>query len=462
MQKHVHIPARTRLEKWFDETCRVLVSLLPIYFDRVAAFAKPLYGFEPLPPVTSSTSRDWERMVIEFLRRQEKAGGPPTAVAVVLDAIGAENLHVERGFQIDHEEMKDVDSVELPELILWPAVYMRSTLHLGNSATQHRTHHGKASGSGGLKKRGSASQYSTEWLPSQGSSEHSSSRVFGSSSTRNLDMDLHTAPPKNRVLEYGPDTGVATSWPHNEWTALVSILDISRVTDKGVISPNGLEAPNVAKDSFRMAEELVAVTYRNDSDVAKELESDTSWKPTLEKAVRIFGVYANSEINAVDAQGIRDPGKQRSTFHIVSLSKYLSMVIMVKDEGESHFLRRRNPLSDEEIREFMDSMAGFWNVSRLFSQDKLPKALSNTRIELIHEEWDSANVDDLVHKTKSAFGLRPSSYPLTEGHRGISFLGRSSSPKKAPRRARDASKVDDSQSASEFFLGKELATLFDL
>ena len=88
-QTNVQIPARTRLEKWFDESCRLLISLLPIYFDRVAAFAKPLYGFEPALPASSSSpfAKNWEAKVTEFLRKQDKGGGPPTAVAVVLDAL---------------------------------------------------------------------------------------------------------------------------------------------------------------------------------------------------------------------------------------------------------------------------------------------------------------------------------------------------------------------------------------
>ena len=457
-QTNIQIPARTRIEKWFDESCRILISLLPIYFDRVASFAKPLYGFEPVLPPPSTTSpfaKNWEAQVTEFLRKQEKGGGPPTAVAVVLDALGADNLHVERGYQGRREEAKEVDARELPERVLWPAVYLRSTLHLDQTSSHHLQR--SPSGRG---RQGSSSKFLSEWGSSQASSsEQLSSRIFGSPSIRNLDIDPHVLKPKNHILEYGPE-GHATSWPHNDWAALVSLLEISPVSEEAA---EDVMLADGTKESFRMAEELVAVTYREDDQVPTALpETKTTWKPSLERAVRMFGVYANSETNApVDAHAVREHRKQRSTFHIVTLSKYLSMVVMVKDEEDGHFLRRRTPLSDEQIRAFMNDMAVHWNITRRFSPESLPRALSTTRIELFHEEWDTPRILDLIHKIKSTFGLRPASFPLGEGPRGISFLGMNS-PKKAPRRLRDPPVVEDTHAAATFFLGPELANLFDV
>lgn len=414
----------------------------------------------------NSAFQDWEAKVIDFLRRQEKAGGPPTVVAVVLDALGADNLHVERGLEMDRVDVKEMETVDLPERVLWPAVYMRSTLHLDAAAPPHRSHHGKTSmaNTDVVRKRASSSKKSlSEWASSQSSSEQSSSRLFGSTSTRNLEVDIHRAKPQNHILEYGPEGAATTTWPHNEWTALVSLLEISPVPEDGILNdPIHIRAgsnDSFLVESFRMAEEPVAVTYRHDTVEPKE--GQQQWGPSLERAVRIFGVYANSDMNAVDAHAVREHDKQRSTFHIVSLSKYLSMVVMVKDEEESHFLRRRNPLTDEEIRDFMNGMAAHWNVSRLFSHDRLPAPLSTTRIELLHDEWDNTKIEDLIRRVKTAFGLRPTSYPLTEGHRGISFLGRSS-PKRPLRRSRQRSTVEDSHSAAAFFLGPELANLFDI
>lgn len=434
------------MEKWFDESCRILISLLPIYFDRVAAFCKPLYGFDPTPNRPPPPFFNWEDKVTEFLKKQEKAGGPPTAVAVILDALGADNLHVERGFQLGR---KDSDCGELPERVLWPAVYLRSTTYLDRVSPQQVPHHGS---------RGSSAKFLGDWTASQTSgSEQSSSRIFGSSSTaRNLDIDSKILKPRDHILEYGPSEGQATSWPHNDWTALASLLELTPVS--AVTSSNDLVLAEETEESFRMAEELVAVTHRHCSENTTEVV-ESKWKPSLERAVRMFGVYANSETNApVDSHAIRDHGKQRSTFHIISLSKYLSMVVLVKEDEDSHFLRRRNPLTDEEIREFMNNMATHWNVTRRFSPESLPKALSTTRIELLHDEWDEAKIDDLIYKIKSSFGLRPANKPMVEGHRGISFLGMNS-PKKA---SRHAPVVEESESAATFFLGPELANLFDV
>lgn len=452
-QTNLSLPARTRLEKWFDETCQCLISLLPIYFDRVSAFSSALYGFDPVISKTSPFA-DWEARVAEFLRKQ-KNNGPPTAVAVVLDAFGADNLYLERGYQIHREEVKDLDeTTDLPDSVLWPPVYMRGTLHLDAGAPHQRAHHGKASNSALHRRQGSSSVFLPEWNSNQSNSDRSSVRM----SSRNLDIDPHAA-SKKRVLEYGPDVGTkATSWPHNDWSSLVSLLEISPIHDEGGFN-DSLHASEGLADSIRMAEEPVAVTYRQNDD---GVEHDAAeWKPSLEKAVRMFGVYANSDINAVDPHAVRQHEKRRSTYHMVSLSKYLSMVVMVKEDEESHFLRRRTPLTDEEIRAFMDKMAEHWQISRRFSHESLPKSSSNARIELVHDEWDEDKIDELINKVKSTLGLRPLNFPIGEGHRGISFLGRNS-PKKASRRSRDARTVDETQSAASFFLGSELANLFDL
>lgn len=330
-------------------------------------------------------------------------------------------------------------------------------MHLDDVAPSYRSTHSTSPNTSVLRKRGSSSKYSTEWP--QSGSEQSYTSLFGSTSARNLDADIKAAKPKNRVLEYGPDSGEATSWPHNDWTALVSLMELNPVADDTDASEIPV-ASDGAKDSFRMAEELFAVTYR-DTAAGHEPVPESSWKPSIERAVRLFGVYANSEINVVDEQVVREPSKQRSVFHIVSLSQFLSLVVMVKEDDDGHFLRRRSPLTDKEIREFMNSMAAYWNVTRRFSQDNLPKISHTSRIELIHEQWDSAKIQDFIPKIKSAFGLRATSFPLSEGHRGISFLGRNS-PKRAIRRVRQEPRVDPAESASTFFLGEELARVFDV
>lgn len=453
-QNVLQIPCRTRLEKWFDETCRVLISLLPLYFDRVSVFTNPLYGFDPLL-VGASPFQDWEAKVTEFLRKQERAGGPPTAVAIVLDALGADNLHLERGFQVQREDVKEMDAVDLPNSVLWPPVYIRSTLHLSSASPHQRSSHGKSSNPALHRRSGSSTLFLPEWTTANHTSDRSSSML----STRTLDLDPHLV-TKKRVLEYGPEVGTtATSWPHNDWSALVSLLEISPVQDD-LDEPLRLSESGITADSIRMAEEPVAVTYREDDEVHQKV-GDSTWKPSLEKAVRMFGVYASSDMNAVDAHTVREHEKRRSAYHIVSLSKYLSLVVMVKEDEESHFLRRRTPLTDGEIRDFMNRMATHWKVSRRFSHESLPKPLSSTRLELVHDEWDDQKLEDFIHKIKSTLGLRPPSFPLTEGHRGISFLGVRNSPKKTLRR-RESPPVSAAQSAAVFFLGAELANLFDL
>jgi len=149
-QWQLHLPSQkidTNVARWMNKSFQEIRSLLPIYFDRTKTFATPLYGFDVAlldkrGSDTTTKKTEWNAAVTDFLARQDKLSGPPTAVAVLLDGEGTSNLHVERGFCLSQPvaaslksglsdaEPKREASDENNARVLWPAVYLRSTLHL--------------------------------------------------------------------------------------------------------------------------------------------------------------------------------------------------------------------------------------------------------------------------------------------------------------------------------------------
>lgn len=180
----LHLPndnVDSRYAKWMRKSFHDVLSIIPIYMDRIKVFASPLYGFDTLSlwnrnsisqqqggNTTTSINRnrymglEINEAVNDFLRRQEKIGGPPTAVALVFKGEGdsssfVRNNQVERGyyFMTDTEQQEktqefasttsdhlvninDADCSENEHhhqtenrnaLNTWPALYLRSTMH---------------------------------------------------------------------------------------------------------------------------------------------------------------------------------------------------------------------------------------------------------------------------------------------------------------------------------------------
>ena len=91
---------RTRMSMWLRESYQRMVSALPLYFDRADTMAGSMYGFDNSEGRSSRLKCELNAVVMDFLKRQERLGGPPTAVAIVLDAIGTSNLSPDRGFRL--------------------------------------------------------------------------------------------------------------------------------------------------------------------------------------------------------------------------------------------------------------------------------------------------------------------------------------------------------------------------
>jgi hypothetical protein len=458
----------TRLSQWFQTTFEEVVSLLPIYMDRVRAFSGPLYGFDSAPLFQNELLRhDWDASVAEFLRRQEKAGGPPTAVAIVLDAKGTSNLHVERGFWLSGtngitEEKKPEPS---DTRVLWPAVYMRSTVH-STAAASHRalsvSTASLRSSSGLLRASGGGGPSSRSSLLSNWSSTSERAAPL----TKSISTPWH-------VMEYGPDEGnVINSWPHSEWEALVGALLDNKSSfmglDTGDMSSNRVASDNTSP--ARLADEPVAVTYADLED--EEEAKRESLFSVEEQAASLFST--SIEPSPTSSPKVKHEQKQQSTFHVVSLSPFLSMVVIIKGEQESLWHRRRSRLGDEEIRSFLDDIASKLRIARQFTPSRLP-AVSfkvgdmETRLKALAEvtDWNGKSVKSFVRQLKDTFGLRPTL--LQDGALNSTSLSRSSARSPSRRqpstpagrkRRKWRNKPAESalpKSAAALFLGPELA-----
>jgi hypothetical protein len=96
----------TSLHEWFRTALQEVRSLLPLYFDRIRAQAKPLYGFDParIGSVQQQITMDYDALIWEHLKKHEGA----MAICVVFC-----------------DEINDE----------WPAMYLRSNVGASSKST---------------------------------------------------------------------------------------------------------------------------------------------------------------------------------------------------------------------------------------------------------------------------------------------------------------------------------------
>lgn len=430
----------TRLDRWFRQSHQDIMSLLPIYFDRIDAFSGPIYGFDSLALKTKTYAKDWDETILEFLRKQDKAGGPPTAVALVLDAIATNNRHVERGFQLTLT--KELPEDEEPLRVIWPAIYLRSSVHLAAATTQRMSLSGVPHGSGLLRKSGASSSWTKPDSP------RASKKVV-----------------KWNVMEYASDNRAVASFPHSEWKAMVSLVRNEPTVEREPI----LAGPHVIRtQSLGLVEQAQAITFR-DEDAEDEEKHSRDSLFSVEEAANMFATTTVSE----STRDTPTTDHLQSEFHVVSLSEYISMVVIVKGEEESRWHRRRSRLPDSEIRQFLDEMALDLRVANVFSSERIPSAPKKVPYPLLwsrttHQVWDEDAIQDLLRSIKDSFGLRPihSSHDTLraslQSRQSPNILAsRRGSPSRRRRRVRQNQSLSLPVSAAALFLGPELAHLIE-
>lgn len=124
----------TNMQAWLTKLLRGMISLFPIFFDRVDASTSRLYGFqksqfEPSqqPGARLGVAEDLVGTVEEFLSLEDKAG-QPLAIAVVIDAVNTSNLNMERGLAVSGPTNSQATITDNGNLSFydWPAVFFRS------------------------------------------------------------------------------------------------------------------------------------------------------------------------------------------------------------------------------------------------------------------------------------------------------------------------------------------------
>ena len=440
--------------------------MLPFYFDRIQAFAGTLYGFDVKQLAqgsdTKAPSKDWNTDVLDFLRRQEKGGGPSTAVAVVLDAARTNNLHFERGMQFTTPVVNEEDQKrELQDLRLcWPAVYVRSTLYLGSMTARGHLRSERDSGAA------SNASSSTNLLPTWRKSEHHSPSTAALTNRKTPTESLQS----QTLMEYDG------SWPHSEWEKLIALISPDTVAAiMANLNRINLEA---MPESGNAGTDQGVVSFRVEMEESRLARLEHSM---AEGAARLFDV-GNAPKSTFRRMSDAEPASTSaaSTFHITPLSEFVHLVVIVKGEEENRWPRRRNPLTDQEIRAFLDSMASKLRVSGQFSPRSMPRN-SKVKVRLaafqsisygtangLSEMWSDASLEALLKAVKNEFGLRPTQEGGTilsrnsPSRRGLRFSpGRLSLSSTHERGSTSQLSMSVEKSAAVFFMGTELASVVD-
>jgi hypothetical protein len=523
------LASQAGFQVWFRSTLEDILSILPVIFDRIDAFATPRYGFDKSLLVESALkqkdrltgSYDFESAVLDLLRRHEKSGGLAMAVAVVLDAAKTENLHIEKGYVVEEADpadfqsnMTDLTPLEM-ERLEWPAVFMRTTFHLGAAQGGLGRSPSASGGVFGNIRRSGSLRNSNQMLLRSGSRRELETEKPTQSNTglnkvsRSIEATIQVVSPKNKqkktfglspsspgqrqrtsssaslssfnVLEYEPDIGTP-GWPYSEWSTLLSLLrppEVNIDSDEA----QGQDNRSILHEeafTFRRTERIDPVAGSDPSDDTQDEDGAFGavfgLPSLLSAATSNAGVVASS--NSSPPPSLSRPHQTTSTcFHVVRLTEFMWMVVMTKEgeEEESRWARRRpRGLGDDEILSFLNDIASKLRLEALFQVQtttrllnrKLP-ALMPTGFSFAHAleqatvHWDA---QEFLRFLNESFGLR-SLHPLGEGWRSP-FGGRRNMSLTASSQNDEPSllvslpeMINDEQGAAIFFLGSELSRL---
>ena len=470
----LHRDSSTNLQTWFSQTLQNMISILPIVFDRTQAFAKPFYGFHNAGLVNQESSKeriggsqqDLEMKVLDFLYKQQKAGTSSVAVTVVVNAQSTSNFRIERGFMVVDSVLDTNTLSELEaSLVHWPAVYMRTTKHHGNGVpsvsngllvgNKRRSNNNRKDWVGGrpanrshddevpIKSRTSFADQYKRWS-ADGSSLSSASYANDKDSVQ------------LKVLEYSPDSGDSSSWPHSNWDILIQLLNGTEeeegddlVVDNDLPSDgstNKLEDegffkwPNIPKTNLSNTQDL------DESESVPNMKKEKKKKNVMKRSVG------------------------QTSFFVSSLSDFMWLVVITKEGEESIWHRRKVTIVDDEIVDFLENLSSKLRVRDLFDavhaqrlcRDVHRKTRAVDLIKTLEEgrNWNDEQIEDFLGALKTAFGLRSVAepFPIETLKPAYNFrLNIAGSVKRSPKlNYRSRSNVDIDTSAMAFFLGTDL------
>lgn len=480
------------LELWLQETLKAIVGTFPIIFDKTAAFAKPLYGFEvdmdvspttttsgspdDFPPLTknNTVSDSFETDVLDALQKYERVGA--ISIAVVLDAMRTSHQRVESGFApFDRPALETTSDAEVTSRKQYPAVYIRTVSCTsfesasprrsptsGHKSPLHNSESGLLAVGRAMRRENSRrDRFTTNNNPTTSPLTPTSNRkVFGSWSTDDSTQKQppHTTPSFRKggnkamyALEYGAAEGPEPSkqsWPHSEWTALVA-----------------------------------SITENNNSNSNNSSNRDLGNVDNL-RGISLFG--ANQGVRPFEGLDTRSVASgplvaygQQSIHCIESISDSMWLVAILKDldqpTGRWHWQSPRRPTTEsieDDLRDLVSNLASMLRITDRFDapsvrllREKYVERSSDDEIGAgLAEELQERGIDltEMGAEKVSMWiknqlkVLAQSNNTATNG--SSSSLGTTSRllRRKLRRRGTAPSQVDHAESAAAFFLGKEL------
>lgn len=455
-----HLPKKhvdNRVTHWMHWSIAQVNALLPVYFDRVRAFASPVYGFDVsklwhrrVVQPTDERTTDWNAVVVDFLRRHAKGGGNyEMAVALVLDDVSTGTSSIERGYQIGRTEDKTNDCSNekgivadvKPTLVGWPAVYLRSSLRLGStSVAQPSPRSSSVWSSQSSLRRSGATVSPAPTAPKRKQSLLGASPSISNVKTWNLGNQT--------TLEYAPDVGSVHAFPHTKWELLGDLLD----------SKSPRHGQGVIRHRF---EQVEVKSHYFEQEVANTIE------PQQNNAPSIFSFHwPDSRQDGVGTTTHRR--RQQNSYHVMPVGEWLRLVVIVEgrlDEPKRH--ERRNNTNSEDVRSFLRGVAKGLNVRGLICKDAISAYNPSSKLgslklptEDLSSPENEVQSQFYLNEFKEKFGLRSSSPFLNE--RSLYSPRRLSQYSPTGKRLHRPSRFPDmDQSATVLFLGVELASLVD-
>ena len=457
------------LDYWLQDTLKNIIGVFPIIFDKTAAFASPLYGFEedidanPSTNVSSPGTEDsssfrnhdtfdaFEMELMDALHKYEKTGA--VSVAVVIDAALTKNSRVEAGFSMVERGLVDTPSdPDETARHRFPAVFMRTLSSIQTQvppvppisipATSASPTTSSSKGLLGLPKenswkdrlhRRSGSRQNDETPPSSPMPSSPNSRKI----LKSWSNEEHSFGSKKKksinTLEYGPAvvagvTGV--SWPHSEWRTLVRFL--KETSNDG----NGTDGDTLDGFDSRSVARGPRVLYSNQTLYCIESVSECMW---------LVAIIKGSELPTSE-WGWRTPMPTTETLEddLRELVANLASMLRIAgrfEEGSTKLLRDK----------FLDRCS-----------DEIGAGLTD---EIKERGFEEGKIDDkgicLLIKNQLRL-LTQVNMSSSEPGTSTSFTARNRLLGRRRRQKGQNRPVGHSESAAALFLGRELmSTLID-
>lgn len=479
---HGHSCAQTR---WVIQAHHHILSLLPIYFDRIYTFASPLYGFDTtsLWATVDKTKQWplWNEVVFQFLRQQEKAGNT-AAVCLALET--SSDARPDRGYQLGRAQSISNNVDRVADGACWHAMYLRSTMRLAEQTVLDPSPHaaGPLSSQASLLGSWGGSHLSLASPALQASRKKASKRKshinqspsFLNRKTSSARID---ACP---VLEYALDSADATTWPHSMWERVSFLLSNEKLRNTAAESLSGSNASfllpvvriyHVHEESYESEleskEELTTAKsslfgFRWGDDQVQSMSVNLRFRfltPTL------FNFSASDFCTEKQTLNSSTAGKLPTKIFVARISDGLRLLIIVR--GTRSDSDGNNQAKDGSVRGFLEDLANnlapraifhsSFVVKQMKSENKrLASPLYLPDVDLSLEREGDDQLRDYLDHVKDAFGLQSAS-PLSLGEssrsRGLS-IGRytPTSPRRSSREQNNKMDV----SAVALFLGPEL------